>query len=1139
MQELLKRKAYRLYRGGFYLRMPLRVMKILTILLFVLALHSSARTYSQGISLEVKNATLEEVFRLIENQSGFSFVYSRESLDRTGRVSLRVVNEAIDIVLDKALAGQPLAYAIDGKFIIIKVATPISETRPARLDISGKVINENGLAIAGATVTVKSSRTAVATNTEGEFLLTGIDSAAVLVVSSIGYEKKEVPVNGRRRIIIELKLAPGLLDESIVIAYGKTTRRFSTGSVSKITSEEIAMQPVLNPLAALQGRVPGLVVTATSGLPGASYNVQIRGQNSVDANPSGSIPPKDNPLFIIDGVPFAPQNASLNQFRSVLSPGNNVLLNNPYGGNSPFSTINPENIESIEVLRDADATAIYGSRGANGVIIITTKKGKPGKTKFSLKASTGVSMVGKTMKMMNTQDYIEMRKEAFANDGITPNDILYDPGYAPDLLIYDSTKYTDWKNYFIGATANQTDINVSLNGGTVSTQFSIDGGFNNSSYIYPGDFLYRRGSMGINLSHTTLNKKLRFDFSGIFAIDKNRTSGTPNLLSAFQMEPNYPDLLDSNGDIVWNYNGANLGGVYGVANPISFIIKEYSLENKNLLSNLQIDYLLLKDLRIRSSFGYNTLISSEHATNPAASQNPMFRRNAAASFGSVNFNSWIIEPQLEYQKKLHNYSLNILLGATFQQNDRESSSVNASGYQNDALLGSASSAPNKSLSDSYSEYKYNALFGRVSFIGFDRYLLNLNARRDGSSRFGPGNRFGNFGSIGVGWIFTEEGFLRNKIKWFNFGKIRTSFGTTGSDNIGDYQYVARWITSNYTYQNTVGYLPQNLANPDYNWAMTKKLEIGIELGFFNNRLLLNSVWYSNRSGNQLVYYPLPNQTGFSGVTQNWSALVENKGLEVQVNYSVFKRKNFEWTTSFNFSLPRNRLLKFDGIESSAYATKYIIGRSLSGLNKFRYYSINDTTGIYQFLTSKNTITYTPANISGANFNDIQFIGDLDPEFYGGWGNTFRYKGFLLNFFFEFRKQLGVNYLAQVYGGTVPGWQTNQPEALLNRWQSLGDKAEFQKYTSQYSDAAIAALQYFSQSDAVYSDASYLRLKTLSISYSLSEKLIRKLMVQGINLFISSQNVLTISGYKGNDPETQNFYGVPPLKTIVGGIQITL
>lgn len=1119
----------------------MRAIGLLTILFSLTAFSQSTDTH---ISLLVTNAPLEQVLKEIKKQSGYEFVYTREQLKKSVPVTVQLQSAGITEALEACFKGQPFTYVMDGKFIALRdlneTIIPVKDQGHPSIDISGRVVGPNGEAVPGATIRIQSSGIASGCDEQGKFRLQGVDPGCILVVSSIGYQTREVPLAGQSFIVIQMFLSVSQLDQTVIIGYGKTTRRFSTGSVTKLTAEDIGEQPVSNPLAALEGRVPGLTVTATSGLPGASFNVQIRGQNSLKAQPGYStIPPMDQPLFIVDGVPLATQNSNINQLNSIASPGLNFSLNNFYGGISPFSSINPSEIESIEVLRDADATAIYGSRGANGVILITTKRGSAGKTSVNATIYSGFSSVIHTMPMMETKQYLEMRREAIQNDGNMPNLALYDPGYAPDLLLYDTSKYTNWKHYFTGKKAPVSDANVSISGGTAGTQFRLAAGYHREGYVFPGDFDYNRSSFGTSVHHTSENHKLVIDFSSDYSTDHNNSSPSTNLLSAYTLEPDYPDLTDLGGNLNWSYNGVTLGGSYGVANmnPLAYLQKKYSIANTFLTSHLQLEYKVLPGLLLRPSLGYNLLYTDEYSGDPAASQNPDFSRTASADFAHSNYKGWIIEPQAEYRKLFGDNSLTVLMGSTFQKDENSASHVSAWGYSNDALIKGISGAPNKSVTDAYSRYKYNAVFGRISYLKGQRYIVNLNARRDGSSRFGPGQQFGNFGSIGLGWIFSEEKFFKKLFGKTGYGKLRTSYGTTGNDNsIANYQYIARWAPTNYGYQGSQGYLSQNLYNPVFSWAVTKKLEAALELGLLKNRLFLGVTWYRDRSGNQLVYYQLPSQTGFQGVTENWPALVENRGFEFTFTSTNIKTKAVTWSTSFNLTIPKNRLVSFPGIESSSYATSYIVGKPLSELKKFRYGGVNDSTGLFQFYASDGKVTSFPRNVSAHSLNDLKAIGDLDPKLFGGLSNTVSVKGFYLDVFFEFKKQTGTNYLGQIYSYGVPGFQYNQPAALLSRWQKPGDHSDVQKFSATYSDAYSTA-QYFSQSSGVYSDASYLRCKTLCFGYELPAKALERMKMNSCRLYIQAQNVFTISKYLGDDPETQNFFGIPTLRTVTGGIQM--
>ena len=1119
----------------------LRVMKIAAFLLLAASLHLSATGLGQRtITLKLENANLKKVFYEIRKQTGYDFFYDDDLIKNALKVSIEVKDASITETLDLCFKSQAITYTISGLIITLKprVVPPGNTSYEIQaapeLDIRGVIKDENGVPIEGVSVMVKGTNKGSYTNANGEFSIKVPDENAKLIVTSIGYEPKVVDVNGTANITIQLAIAVKGLDQAMAIGYGKTSQRYSVGSVSKVTAEEISRQPVSNPLAALQGRVPGLVVSATSGLPGASYNIQIRGQNTLSPDPTAIVFPKDNPLFIIDGVPFAPQNAGLNQYRSIAAPGNAGSLNNPYGNISPFTSINPADIESIEVLRDADATAIYGSRGANGVILITTKKGKVGESKLNFSIQTGASSVARSMPLMNTRQYLEMRREAFQNDAIVPNTTAGTPGYAPDLLVFDSTKYTDWKEYFIGGTANTIDVNGSVAGGSSGTQFFIGAGYHNEKTFYHSSFGLRSGSVNLNLSHRSPNKKLFVSLSANYSSNENKLAETPDLLTVFSLSPNYPDLTDQQGNLVWDYKGIDLGGAGLPFNPMGYIMRKYTMNTDNLISRLQFNYNIIPGLMLKSSFGYNRVNSNEYSGNPAAAQDPGQQRIATANFGTSKLNSWIIEPQVEYVRKLLGGRLTVLLGSTFQQNKSVSTDIYASGYNNDGLIGSISAAPNKTVSDRFLDYKYNAIFGRINYVVNNKYILNINGRRDGSSRFGPGKQFGNFGSLGVGWIFSEEKFVKSSLPALSYGKLRGSYGTAGTDGIPDYQYVARWQTTSYPYQGSLGYYPLNPFNADFGWAETKKFEVGLELGLFKNRILANTTWYRHRTDNQLVYYPLPIQTGFNNVIENWNAVVQNSGLEIVFTSKNIQTKNFNWSSSINLTIARNRLVSFPGIEATGYASKLRVGEPTSVLIKYHYLGINDTTGIFQFENSQKVPTYNPVDA------DMEVVGNSDPKFYGGMENSFTYRGFELDVFFEFRNQTGMNYLGQVYANVAPGMALNQPTSFLTRWQKPGDKSAFQKFTSQAtSQAGKAALQYFVRSDGVYSDASFIRCKNVSLSYSIPQKYLKKIRTQNCNIYLNMQNLFTITNYKGNDPETQSYYGLPVLRTVVAGIKFTL
>jgi len=1122
-------------------------MKLTTFLLVAVYLHVSAIGLGQKVNISGKDMPLEKVFNMIKKQTGYVFFYDYSIFQGAKNVTVDIKDGGVDESIKVCLKDQSLDYNIVNKTIYVtkkgeQWAAPVNgEDPPTKIDVKGKVVNEKGEPVPGATVKIKGAKMASAsTNEAGEFEIKEVESNASIVVSSVGYELWEVKLKGKVALSVLLHTKVSSLDETQVIAYGTTTQRFNVGSVTTVKAEDIAKQPVTNPLQALEGRVPGLVVTQSSGVPGATVQMQIRGQNSL--NPStGGIMPLDNPLVIIDGVPFSPQNSNINQLSSITAPGTSNVYNNIYGGMSPFNSINPSDIESIDVLRDADATAIYGSRGANGVILITTKKGKSGKISINGNVYTGQSRVAHTMPLMNTTQYLAMRHEAFNNDGITPNDIPGDPGYAPDLLNFDTTKNTDWKKYFIGGTAHVTDANASISGGTSNTQFLFGAGYHHESYIYPGGFADNRITMNSNFHHNSSNKRLIIDFSVNYSYDHNNSSNNINLLSAFTLPPDYPDLLKSNGDINWIYKGLDLGDYnLGLStNPAAYLKQPYFIKTYDLISRFQIGYEITKGLTLRSNLGYNTLTGNEYNANPKLAQDPLSYPYTIANFGTNDFKTWIIEPQMEYKRSLGKGRLDILFGGTFQQNTNNKTIISGENYSNDLLINSITGAGVTYAVGNYNLYKYNAFFGRINYILDNKYIVDLTGRRDGSSRFGPGKQFGNFGSVGGGWLFSEESFIRNSLPIISYGKLRASYGTTGNDNIGDYQYLSAYTPiPGVAYQGSPGYNPQGLYNPNFSWALTKKLEAGLELGLFKDRILAGVSWYRNRSGNQLVTYTLPLQVGFGSVLRNAPYTVQNMGWEISVSSTNIKTGKFTWNTAFNITIPKNILLSFPGLAQSPYQASYVVGKSLSVLQKVRYFNVNDTTGVFQFLTAKGIPTYFPSYSPAATgAGDAVIIGNRDPKFYGGIKNTFKYGGVQLDVFLQFSKQMGPNYLGQVYlVGYPAGANINLPASFVSHWQKETDQSNIQKFSTQFADAYKAGI-YFSQSSAAYGDASFIRVKTVSLAYNFTTNYLRKMNLEGLSLYVNAQNLFTITGYKGNDPENQSFYSLPPLRTFVAGIQL--
>jgi TonB-linked SusC/RagA family outer membrane protein len=788
-------------------------------------------------------------------------------------------------------------------------------------------------------------------------------------------------------------------------------------------------------------------------------------------------------------------------------------------GLSPLNSISPSDIERIEVLKDADATSIYGSRGANGVILITTKKGRPGKTAFNANIYTGANVITRAIDVMNTKQYVAMRREALKNDGKTP-----DINNAPELVAFDTTRYTDYKKLFLEGTSHTTDAQLSFTGGGNGTQFLVGGDYHEESTIFPGDMKDRRLSFHSNITHTSTDKKLNVNLSTTYVVDDNHL-GQYNFAGTLRSAPDYPGLYDSAGKVLWEQDGVSLD------NPLVYLLRPYKGSTSNLLGSLQLSYQLLPGLSVKANLGYNMVRLDETKLTPIAATDPSIATTGTAEFSTNVFKSWIIEPQAEYFRDIGKGKLNILVGSTWQETVNNTSDIIARGATNDAQLQSISAATSYEAAGSYDQYRYNAIFGRIGYNWADRYILNLTGRRDGSSRFGPGRQFANFGAVGAAWIFTKEAFAANLPTFLSFGKLRASYGSSGNDQIGNYQYLDTWSSPFYPYGNLGGLFPTRLANPDYGWEINHKLEGGLDLGFLNDRILFSVAYFRNRSGNQLISYKLPSQTGFPTITENFPAVIQNSGLEFTLYTKNIQSREFTWTTSLNLTIHRNKLASFPGLATSSYATSYVIGKSLSTIRVYQYLGVDENTGVFRFTDVKN---------DGVLGEDDRFIiGNLEPKFYGGLQNSLSYKGWQFDLFIEFRKQLGQNYLSTVYI-MVPGTSFNNlPVALENRWRQPGDHAAFQQVTQDPGSDAYKAAGYFIGSSGVYGDASFIRFRNVSLSWNVPGAIVKRAHVQGCRVYMHLQNLLTITNYKGGDPESRDIYSLPPLRTFTAGIQLTL
>ncbi|CAD0002228.1 SusC/RagA family TonB-linked outer membrane protein [Flavobacterium salmonis] len=970
-------------------------------------------------------------------------------------------------------------------------------TSQQQAQVTGTV-TDGTLPLSGVSISVKNQKNTVITDFDGRFTI-AVSPTDILIFNYIGFKTIEIPIARRSVINVQMQEdATALQEVKINAGYYSVKESQRTGSISKISSKDIEKQPVTNVLATMQGRMAGVNITQNTGVAGGGFDIQIRGQNSLRTD-------GNRPLYIIDGVPYSSD--------SVGSDLTGVVLPGP---TSPLNSINPSDVDSIEVLKDADATAIYGSRGANGVVLITTKKGKEGKTRFTANVSGGLGKVTRLMDLMNTQQYLQMRREAFTNDGIQYGPTDYDVNGT-----WDQNRYTNWQKVFIGGTSEINDLQASLTGGSSETQFLVSGNFHKETTVFPGDYDYKKGNLLANLNHESQNKKFNINFSMGYTVQKNYQPGVDITQQAILLAPNAPALYNAEGNLNWENSTWN--------NPLSNLDGKYKSTSNDLFVNGLLSYAIVSNLIAKTSFGFTDTRFDDSRTQPSTMYDPAAGIGSESSFIDVNNTSrksWIFEPQLSWSKKIGKGKTEILLGATYQQQTANQLVQEAIGFSSNSLIYNLSSAFSV-FNDTHSQsvYKYQAFFGRANFSWNECYILNLTGRRDGSSRFGPGRQFATFGAIGSAWLFSNEPFVKNNLDFLSFGKLRVSYGTTGNDQIGDYQFLDTYGSSGNNYGGIIGLQPTRLFNPNFGWEINKKLELALETGFFKDRIFITAGWYSNRSLNQLVGIPLPASTGFNSLQSNLDATVQNKGIELTLRTVNFQRQSFNWSSSFNLTIARNKLLSFPNLKESTYKNQFVIGEPLNIKKVYHYTGINPQTGIYQFEDYNGDGTITAVE-------DKQSIRDLNPKYFGGFQNTITYKNWQFDFLFQFVNQLNYN---GAYRTGLPGSMRNQPTAVIDHWQNPGDNATYQKYSTGVNSQAADAFNKYYQSDAMITDASYVRLKNVSLSYTIPEQWLKGVKCR---LVFQGQNLFTITSFKGADPESRFSMSLPPLKVFTTGLQLT-
>ncbi len=1002
-------------------------------------------------------------------------------------------------------------------FVLFAAQIVSAQTR----EVTGKVTDAGGAPLSNVSVTAKGSRNGTATAADGTFKLSVEANTKTLVISAIGFESVDVAITGAP-LSISLKASDSRsMDEVIVVGYGTKIKKDLTGNIARIKGSEVANTPVANFTQAIQGRAAGVFVESQSGKVGEGIKVRIRG--------SGSISASNAPLYVVDGVP---------------------INSDPNSGNS-LADINFNDIETFDILKDASAAAIYGSRAANGVVLITTKKGRAGKTNMNVNFQYGTNKPTGYRNFLDAKQYVDLLREAAINSDIIEGVDPLDPAqYSGSWLQFAEnrlTRYsghsnwrtletnTNWEKQAFQEDAKTKLVDISAAGGSDKTRFFISGGFNDQDGILFGNN-FQRLSARFNLDHDASNRvKIGFNMSVARTV-ANRVADDNEFYTPMQIVALAP--ITPVRDLQGVYYDRPTTTYY---NPlIELEDSRYESTTFRNIGGFYFNYKFAPSLVFKSEFGLDVQNQSDdrffgNRTIIGQSTNGY---GEATWFRRVNYNT---NNYLNFTKVLKNiHDIDATAGMSFQSFTTDQSFVSGEDFPVNALKKLASAGRITGGSTSTSESAILSYFARANYKLMNKYLVSLSGRVDGSSRFGKENKYGFFPAASAGWILSQENFL-NTVKWLSFLKLRASYGLTGNDaGFGDFAQLGLWGAAKYN--NVSGLVPTQLANPELKWEKSAQTDIGIDFGLFNNRIS-GEIDYYVRDTRDLIYnVPVPGTSGFSTQTVNIGSM-QNKGVEFVLNSVNVNTKAFKWNSSFNLSKNTNKVTKLDGDQTlipgndGRYMNSLIVGEAIGVFYGPKFAGADPANGdaLYFLPDGKNTTN---------DYNDAGdfVVGNPNPDWIGGLNNNFSYKGIELSVLFQ-----GVfgNQVMNGAGGFMSAsfdWFDNQTVDQVNRWQKAGDITNVPQLRLGYGNGIGASSRYVE-------DASYVRLKNITLAYNVDSKLLNKLKIRSARIYLTGVNLATFTKYTGWDPEVNtdyragnrnqggDFYAAPQIKSMTFGINL--
>ena len=1098
---------------------------LLRLLLFVSLSFVAVILNGQTVSKTFKNEALKTVLKEVEKQTGLSVIYKTDEVNENKKITATFKNTPINTVLDKIL-DEGLIYKLQNKMIVISKSNQQKQSKSGeKKKISGTVVDENGTPIIGASVQIKGEAQGTITDFEGKFTLADVPNDKIISISYISYQTVELRAGDGQVAHVVMKEDNAMLDEVVVIGYGTVKKRDLTGSVSSVNAAKIASVPAVSAIETLQGRAPGVIISNTNWSPGSEPSIFIRGKRSITAS--------NGPLYVVDGIPMT-------------------------GG---ISEISPADIESMEVLKDASATAIYGSRGANGVILITTKQGKEGKTKIDYNGYVGFQTIQNKLDLMDAAEYAEYTREAYRNStgknqylSDTPNkeqDMLL-PMFSQDAYVLESVMmgYDENGNYdpskvrsndwFDAVTRNGllTEHQLNIRGGGQKTNFMASATYSKVDGLVK-DQSYERYSARLNLNHK-INKYIKIGAQTQYSYSvKQRGS---NMIADNYMYRITPlgSLYEADGTLTQKIGGDEL-----MYNPLYNLVDgavDRPVKTNRFLGSYFLEVTFpVKGLTFRSNLGIDSRTKQDYEFYSAETTERQFgssyAKNSVSKYSMVTWENYVTY-QRDFGKK---HSLGLTLLQSIQQDVTESNTASTEGLAADILKYYDLAAGNivDGIGSGYTKWNMASFMGRLNYNYLGRYLLTVSARYDGSSRLADGHKWVVFPSAALAWRISDESFARG-LTWLDNLKLRTGYGKTGNSSVDPYQTRGTLSKAYYVFNNgkdeMLGYAPKGMANKLLTWETTEQWNLGLDFGFLKNRINGSIDLYLQNTSDLLLNRQLPVVSGFSNIISNIGR-TRNKGIEVSLNTRNIISKNFDWSTDWTFTSSREEIVELYNGKTDDPGSGWFIGEPIDV-----YYNYKKI-GIWQD-TPEDWVEMEKFNANGSNFKpgtirlwdngdykiteeDKMILGTKRPKFVASLVNTFRYKDFDFSLF-----------LYGSYGGLLK----NDISVMEKPGRANSVKLDYwtpTNPTNKYPRPSVDMERPDYISTTYYEKADFIRVRNMTLGYTLPKSLTSKWSVERLRVYVTANNPFIITNFSGIDPEGATGNTSPSYSSWMFGLNISL